>query len=74
MTNYEFLKSIFDNAHKGIYIIPDLPQNISREVVEKNLLYIELQNLIRDHGNENRIEEIKAILYPLEEEEDYGKN
>lgn len=69
MKNYDLLKQIFDNAWNGNYDIPQLPSDISREVVEKNVLYIELQNLIKNNGNNERIEEIKAILYPPEEEE-----
>lgn len=68
MTNSEFLKEIFDNAWNGNYEIPELPNNISREVVEKNVMYIELQNLLKDNTNQQRIEEIKAILYPIDEE------
>ena len=73
MNETELLKEIFDKAHKGDYNIPELPENISREVVEKNVLYIELQNLIRYNGSQERIEEIKAVLYPPEEgDEDYA--
>lgn len=67
MDKTKLLKEIFDKAHQGDYEIPELPEEISREVVEKNVLYIELQNLIRDNGRQERIEEIKAILYPPEE-------
>ena len=70
MNKTEFLKEIFDKAHKGDYNIPELPEGISREVVEKNVLYIELQNLIRDNGDQERIEEIKSVLYTLEENEE----
>ena len=73
MNETKFLKEIFDKAHKCDYNIPELPENISREVVEKNVLYIELQNLIRYNGSQERIEEIKAVLYPPEEgDEDYA--
>ena len=67
---YNLLKSIFDKAHEGIYEIPELPEGISREVVEKNVLYIELQNLKKSNGDSNRIAEIEAILYPVVEEEE----
>ena len=67
MNETELLKEIFDKAHKGDYNIPELPEGISREVIEKNVLYIEFQNLIRDNGSQERIEEIKAVLYPPEE-------
>lgn len=69
MSDYELLKNIFDNAHNGIYVIPELPSNISREVVEKNVLHIELQNLKKSNGDSNRIAEIEAILYPPQEDE-----
>lgn len=67
MNETEFLKEIFDKAHQGNYEIPELPEEISREVVEKNVLYIELQNLLKTNENAERIEEIKSILYPPEE-------
>ena len=69
MTNYEFLKSIFDLAHRGIYVpLDNLPEDISREVVEKNVLTIELHNLIKSDGDKERIEELQEILYPKTEE------
>ena len=68
MKDYEFLKQIFDNAYNGIYDIPELPEHISKEVIVKNVLYIELQNLKKSNGDTNRIAEIEAILYPSEEE------
>ena len=67
MNKTELLKNIFDLAHNGNYTIPELPQGISREVVEKNVLYIELQNLKKANGDSERIAEIEAILYPPEE-------
>ena len=74
MINYEFLKSIFDNAHNGNYNIPELPADISKEVVEKNVLYIELQNLLKNNESQERIDKIKSILYPSEEEEENGRD
>jgi len=69
----KLLKQIFDLAHQGVYVnLENLPQDISKEVVEKNLLYIELQNLLKTDNNKKRIEEIKAILYPPIEEEENG--
>lgn len=66
MNKTELLKNIFDNAHNGVYVdLNTLPEGISREVVEKNLLWIELQHCT----DEARKEEIKAILYPVDEEE-----
>lgn len=74
MENYDLLKSIFNEAHNGNYNIPELPEGISRDVVERNVLYIELQNLKKSNGDINRITEIEAILYPVEDEgeEDNG--
>lgn len=67
MDKTKLLKEIFDKAHQGNYEIPELPEEISREVVEKNVLYIELQNLLKSGENQERVEEIKAVLYPPEE-------
>ncbi len=71
MDKTKLLKEIFDKAHQGIYDVDyeSLPSDISREVVEKNVLYIELQNLVKNNGSTARIAEIKAILNPPEEEE-----
>lgn len=72
MNNTELLKEIFDKAHQEIYNVDldKLPSDISREVVEKNILYIELKNLVKNNGNPERIEEIKLILNPPQEEID----
>ena len=70
MDKTKLLKEIFDKAHQGNYEIPELPEEISREVVEKNVLYIELQNLLKSGGSQERVEEIKSILYPPEEFEE----
>ena len=72
MNETELLKEIFDKAHQGIYDInlDNLPSDISREVVENNILYIELQNLVKNGGSRERIEEIKSILNPSEEDDD----
>lgn len=71
MDKTKLLKEIFDLAHQGVYDInlDNLPSDISREVVEKNILYIELKNLIKNNGSITRIEEINLILNPPEEEE-----
>ena len=75
MDKTKLLKEIFDKAHQGNYEILGLPEEISREVVEKNVLYIELQNLLKSGGNQERVEEIKSILYPPEENrEEIGGN
>lgn len=71
MNNTKLLESIFNLAEQEIYVIPnDLPSGISKEVVEKNILYIELKNLIKTNGSQERIAEIKAILNPPQEEYD----
>lgn len=63
MDKIKLLKNIFELAHQGIYIpLDNLPSGISKQVVQKNLLYIELQNLIKNNGNKNRINEIKEML------------
>lgn len=65
MTDYDLLKSIFDLAHQGIYVnLDNLPSHISKDVVEKNVLHIELQNLKKSNGNTQRIIELQKILYP----------
>ena len=71
MNNTKILESIFNLAQQGIIVdISNLPSDISKEVVENNLLYIELKNLTKNGGNSERIEEIKQILNPPQE----GKN
>ena len=63
MDKTKLLKNIFDLAHQGIYApLDNLPSDISKEVVEKNLLYIELKNLLKTGNNPKRAEEIKSIL------------
>ena len=70
MDKTKLLKEIFDLVHQGRYDInlDNLPSDISRDVIEKNILYIELKNLINQGGNPARIEEIKSILNPPVEE------
>ena len=59
MDKTKLLKEIFNLAHQGIYYdLDNLPSGISRDVVEKNILYIELQNLIKNNGDKARIDEI----------------
>lgn len=71
MNNTDLLKNIFDLAHQGIYIpLDNLPSEISKDVVNKKLLYIELQNLVKNNGDASRIEEIKLILNPPQEEDE----
>lgn len=69
MNETKLLKNIFELAEQGIYTpVENLPKGISKEVAKKNLLYIELKNLIKSNGSQERIDEIKAILNPPEEE------
>lgn len=69
MNKTNLLKNIFELAHQGIYVpLDNLPYFISKDVVEKKLLYIELQNLVKNNGDTNRIEEIKLILNPPEQQ------
>lgn len=70
MDKTEFLKSIFVLANQGIQVpLDNLPKDISKEVVEKNLLLIELKNLKKNNGNPGRIAEIENYLNPPIEEE-----
>lgn len=69
MNKTKLLKSIFELAEQGIIVpIDNLPADISKDVVEKNLLYVELKDLIKNNGNPDRIAEIKSILNPPQEE------
>lgn len=71
MNKTKLLKNIFDLAEQGIYVpVENLPTDISKDVVEKYQLYIELKNLIKNNGNPERIAEIKLILNPPQEEAD----
>ena len=70
--NNRLISAIFDLAHRGIYIdVNNLPEGISKDVICKELLYIELQNLVKANANPERQEAIKAILNPPQEEENY---
>lgn len=69
MDKTKLLANIFGLAEQGIFISLDkIPDDVSKDVVEKNLLYIELRNLVKNGGSEERINEIKAILSPKEDE------
>lgn len=70
MDKAKLLKNIFELAENGIYTnVNELPEGISKDVVYKNLLYIELKNIVKSNGSRARIEEIKLILNPPQEEE-----
>ena len=47
----------------------ELPSSFDKDVIEKNLLYIELKYLLKNKGNKGRINEIKEKLYPADDEE-----
>ena len=63
------MKYIFELKKIGIDVdISKLPEDINREVVEKNLLQIELEQLKKNGGSQERIDEINLILNPPSEE------
>lgn len=69
MNNTKLLEGVFDLAKSGIKVnIDNLPKDISKEVVYKSLLYAELRELVKENKNQERIDQIKAELYPKEEE------
>ena len=69
MNRSEILKSYFNLIDNGIAVdINSLPEGISKEVVYNATLYKELQRLEKSGGSQERINEIKAILYPPQEE------
>lgn len=70
MDKTKLLKNIFELAEQGIQVpLDNLPSDVSKDVVEKQLLYIELKNLVKNGGSQARIDEIKSILNPPQEEE-----
>lgn len=65
------IQDAYDRVANGESVsIDEIPLNefFSKEVIEKNLLYIELRRLVRLGENPARQEQIKAILNPVEEE------
>lgn len=69
MDNTQLLKDIFNLAQAGIQVdLDNLPEGVSRDVVEKNLLYIQLKRLVKNNGDRNKIEEIKNKLNPTDKE------
>lgn len=69
MDKTKLLKNIFELAEQGIRVpLDNLPSDVSKDVVEKQLLYIELRKLVKNGGSQERIDEIKAILNPPQEE------
>ncbi|MEG1582280.1 MAG: hypothetical protein RR334_03930 [Clostridia bacterium] len=66
------LLDAFDRAASGEVVdvnTLDLPNFFDKEVIRKNLLYIELKSYVNKTGHENRIAEIQAILSPKEKDE-----
>lgn len=75
MNETKLLENIFNLTQQGITVdISNLPSYMSKDVVEKNMLYIELKNLVKHNGDPTRIAELKELLSPKEKEEDlnYG--
>lgn len=48
----------------------EIPSSFDKEVIKKNLLYIELKYLLKNKGDKGRINEIKEMLYPADDEEE----
>ena len=70
MDKSKILESYFNLLDNSIEVnINSLPDSISKEVVYKMTLYKELKKLVASGANIERQEEIKAILYPPQEEE-----
>ena len=46
----------------------DIDEFFDKSVIEKNLQNLELQYLLNNGGSEERIAELQAILFPVEEE------
>ena len=64
MNSTQILKEIFDLANQGKNVdISNLPNDISKDVVEKNLLYIELKRLVANNGDVVRIEGRSSSLF-----------
>ena len=72
MNETQILKSYFNLIDNGIVVdINSLPDGISKDVVYKTTLYKELKKLVKTGGSQERIDAIKAVLYPPQEEGDY---
>ena len=72
MNETKILESYFNLIDNGIAVdINSLPDGISKDVVYKMTLYKELKNLVKNGGSQERIDAIKSVLYPPQEEEDY---
>ena len=69
MNNTKILESYFNLIDNGIVVdINSLPDDISKDVVYKMTLYKELKYLVATKGSQERIDEIKSVLYPPQEE------
>lgn len=72
MNNTKILESYFNLIDNGIAVdINSLPEGISKDVVYKTTLYKELKQLVKNNGSQERIDAIKSVLYPPQEEEMY---
>lgn len=68
MDNAKIIKNIIELAKEGIAVdLKTLPANISKDVISRSLLFIELQKLTKNNGSADRIKEIKNILKKGEE-------
>ena len=69
MNNTKILESYFNLIDNGIVVdIESLPSDISKDVVYKMTLYKELKHLVATKGSQERIDVIKSVLYPPQEE------
>lgn len=72
MNKSKILESYFNLIDNGIAVdINSLPEGISKDVVYKTTLYKELKQLVKNNGSQERIDAIKSVLYPPQEEEMY---
>ena len=72
MNKTKILESYFNLIDNGISVdINSLPEGISKDVVYKMTLYKELKHLVKTGGSQARIDEIKLVLHPPQEEERY---
>ena len=72
MNKSKIVENYFNLIDNGISVdINSLPEGISKEVIYKATLSKELEKLEKTGGNQERIDAIKAILYPPQEEEVY---
>lgn len=67
------LSDAFDRAANGESVKVEelnLPSFFDKNLIAQFLLYTEMKYLVRTKTNATRVEEIKSILYPPEEEDE----